>query len=110
MRRSESEALFLNSLGLSLVGARDHAPLSKDALPSRGDADRPEGRRGHRREARQKQTEADLVRARREARQGVEGRQIRRVLRLNTGINICIQKEANFLRKFLVLITLRVTW
>ena len=74
------------------MGTRDHAPLSADAVPPGGDADRPAGRRRHDRQAGQEQAEAHPRRAGGEAGQGPEGRQVRRVLGSHTGL-YCDSRE-----------------
>lgn len=67
------------------MGPRDHPSLSKDALPSSWDSDRPAGRPLHHREAGQEQAEAHHPRDGREAGQRPEGCEIRGVLRPHTG-------------------------
>lgn len=62
------------------MGTGDNAPLSEDAVPARRHADRSARRAEHAGEAGQEQTETHHAGAGREAGQGAEGGQIRRVL------------------------------
>lgn len=67
------------------MGPRDNAPLPEDAVPAGRHTDRPAGRERHAGEAGQEQAEAHHDGAGREAGQGVEGSEIRRVFRTDTG-------------------------
>lgn len=62
------------------MGTGDNAPLSEDAVPARRDADRSARRAEHTGEAGQEQAETHHTGAGREAGQGTEGGQVRRVL------------------------------
>ncbi len=68
-----------------VVGTRNHTSLSEDAIPSGRDTDRFEGRRWDHRETCQKPTKTDYIRAGREISEGIESREICRVLCFDTG-------------------------
>ena len=67
------------------MGTRDHASLPEDAVPVGGHADRLAGRRSHRGEAGQEQTEAHHAGRRGETGPGTARCQICRVLCPYTG-------------------------
>ena len=67
------------------MGTGDLPPLPKDALPPGGNSDRFEGRRGHHREVGQEQAEAPHHGDWREAGQGAQSGQIRRMQCPNAG-------------------------